>query len=581
MLLELRISHLAIIESAEIHCGAGFNVLTGETGAGKSIVIDALGLLMGERAASEQAGRSGTASVEGVFDISNAPLVRKYLHDNEIESEDDLLIIARELAANGRSRVRVNGRLTTAAILREIGTRLIDLHGQHESQQLLKPEAHGAFLDAAGDRTHHQLMSQTRDKYRAWRSAKKRLDELTRDEQARAQRLDMLGFQAEEIDAAELQADEDDALIDERARLMNAEKLRDAAALCRDAISGDDEPGALSLLRSALKAGRELEEFDKSVSAWVESLQSALYEIEEVAGEAASYADELEADPQRLEQIESRLHALNRLKRKYGATVEAILEHREIIGEELKRLSVSEDELSDLRANVAKLRGEFEKQAEKLSQSRQKLAQEFSRRVVENLATLAMERARFDVHFERDENGSASGIDRIEFLLSANPGQAPRPLARIASGGEISRVMLALRSVLGDNADESDERVPILIFDEVDTGIGGVTAEAVGEKMQELARRFQVFCVTHLPQIARRGDHHYRIQKHAGEDDTRVDVTVLNGEARVQELARMMGRESEANLTHARELLGEKAGQVLAPQNGAFKKTRTKKAAAE
>ena len=262
------------------------------------------------------------------------------------------------------------------------------------------------------------------------------------------------------------------------------------------------------------------------------------------------------------------------MKRKYGATVEAILEHRETIGEELKRLSVSEDELSDLRANAEKLRGEFGKQAEKLSQSRQQLAEEFSRRVVENLASLAMERARFETHFERDENGSASGVDRIEFLLSANPGQAPRPLARIASGGEISRVMLALRSVLGDNADENEERVPILIFDEVDTGIGGVTAEAVGEKMQELAHRFQVFCVTHLPQIARRADHHYRIQKHAGEDDTRVDVTVLDGEARVQELARMMGRDSEANLRHARELLGENGGQVLAGHNG--KKTRAK-----
>ena len=575
MLLELRISHLAIIEAAEIHCGAGFNVLTGETGAGKSIVIDALGLLMGERAAAEQAGRNGNASVEGVFDISQVPAVRKYLQDNELD-EDEQLIIARELTAGGRSRVRVNGRLTTAAILREIGARLIDLHGQHESQQLLKPEAHGAFLDAAGDRAHHDLMAKTRDKFRDWRLAKKRLDELTRDEQARVQRLDMLGFQAEEIDGAELQNDEDDALSEERARLMNAEKLREAAALCSNSLSGDDEPGALSLLRAALKAGRELEEFDKNVTGWVDSLQSALYEIEEVAAEAASYANEMEADPQRLEQIESRLHALNRLKRKYGATVEAILAHRDKIGEELRRLSVSEDELSDLRANADKLRGEFDKQANKLSGSRQKLAQEFSRRVVENLATLAMERARFEVHFERDEIGSASGLDRVEFLLSANPGQAPRPLARIASGGEISRVMLALRSVLGDNADENQERVPILIFDEVDTGIGGVTAEAVGEKMQELAHRFQVFCVTHLPQIARRGDHHYRIQKHAGEDDTRVDVTVLDGEARVQELARMMGRESAANLQHARELLGENALQVLAAPNG--KKTQAKKA---
>jgi DNA repair protein RecN (Recombination protein N) len=576
MLQELRISNLAIIDGAELHCGPGFNVLTGETGAGKSIVIDALGLLMGERAASEQVGPNGRAVVEGSFDLSQAPLATKYLQEADIEAEDGALIITREVSPDGRSRVRLNGRLATAAALRELGARLIDLHGQHDSQQLLKPESHLAFLDAYGDARHQKLVSQTRDKYLEWRRAQKRLDELTRDEQARVQRLDMLRFQAEEIDSAQLEEGEDEALLDERARLMNAEKLRESASICSGALSGGDEPGAITLLRAALKSGREIEAVDGSVSEWVERLQSALYEIDDIAGEASSYSEALEADPMRLEQIEARLHLLNRLKRKYGDSAERILKHRAQIGKELGRLGLSEDELAELREDVSRLHSAFLEEARGLSQKRRALAQGFESEVVSHLHSLAMEKARFEAHFSADESGSASGTDKVEFLLSANPGQPPRPLSKIASGGEISRVMLALRSVLGSResagtegteGEQSEEsgRVPVLIFDEVDVGIGGVTAEAVGEKMQELARTFQVFCVTHLPQIARRADRHYRVHKILDDQRTRVEVTPLGEDERVQELARMMGRESEANLSHARELLADARRAEAAP----------------
>jgi DNA repair protein RecN (Recombination protein N) len=563
MLQELKISNLAIIEEAEIACGPGFNVLTGETGAGKSIVIDALGLLMGERAASEQVGPRGRAVIEGSFDLSQAPLARKYLHEREVESEDGTLIVTREVSADGRSRVRLNGRMATAATLRELGATLINLHGQHDSQALLRPDSHLGFLDAFGDAAHQAHIEKVSAKYLAWRGAQKRLDDLTRDEQARAQRLDMLRFQVEELDNAALQPDEDAALADERARLMNAEKLRDSASACRDFLLGGDEAGAVSLLRSSLKAAREIEGVDGGVAEWVERLQGALYELDDIASESASYAEALEADPARLEQIEARLHSLSRLKRKYGDSVERILAHREKIGRELERLSVSEDELSGLRDEVDVLRAAFEKEAAGLSEARKYLAQGFEREVVRHLHSLAMEKARFEAHFESDTSGSASGRDRVEFLLSANPGQPPRPLSKIASGGEISRVMLALRSVLGDKSPdagaESEEqgRVPVLIFDEVDVGIGGVTAEAVGEKMQELAKSFQVFCVTHLAQIARRADRHYRVLKSSDEERTLVQVTPLDDEERVRELARMMGRESEANISHARELLDE------------------------
>jgi DNA repair protein RecN (Recombination protein N) len=573
MLLEIRISNLALIQEAEIQAGPGFNVLTGETGAGKSILISALGLLVGERAAGEQVGQSdgGRAVVEGAFDIGRAPAVKEYLREGGFPLEDEQLLVTREITGgdgSSRSRVRINGRLATTSTLRELGTLLVDLHGQHEHQLLLNPESHLNFLDAYGDAKHQKMRESVAQKWETWHATQQRLDELTRNEQQRAQRLDMLQFQADEIDAAAPQPGEDEQLADERLRLLNAEKLREAAALCRDALSGGtgDEIGALTLVRQALKAARELENYDKSVATWAQEIESALYELDDAANEARRYADTLEADPLRLEEIEARLHRLNRLKRKYGDTLEGVLAHRAQIAEELGILSLSEEELGDLRARGEDERAAFLAVAEKLSQSRRALSRQFGVQVVEELRQLAMDRARFEAqfeaHMERDETGSRDGIDRVEFIFSANPGQPLRPLARIASGGEISRVMLAIRSVLASNRAAKGKgdvtvgnRVATLVFDEIDTGIGGVTAEAVGEKMQQLAQHFQVFCVTHLPQIARRADRHYSVQKRSDDEQTQVNVTLLKGEDRVREIARMMGRDSEANLRHARQML--------------------------
>jgi len=576
MLHELRISNLAVIERAEISFGPGLNVLTGETGAGKSILISALGLLVGERAAGEQAGDGGKAFVEGAFDLSKSPGARSYLEEQGVELEDgSTLIVAREISSEGRNRVRLNGRLVPASTLREMGSMLVDLHGQHEHQLLLKSESHLEFLDNYGDAKHQSLRESTRLAWEAYRAAQKQFDAVTQNGQQRAQRLDMLQFQAGEIDALAPEMGEDEKLGEERARLMNAEKLRDAAALCRDALHGDEEPGAIALARQALQAAREIEATDGSVAEWVEQLQSAIYQIEDAGEEARAYADSLEADPLRLEDIEARLHRLTRLKRKYGDSLERVISYREEIEAELSRLNLDENATDELKKAADKLRAEYSIQAEKLSQSRRELATKFSSEVVKQLQTLAMERAQFQVGFELDnnsENGDANGTDRVEFLLSANPGQPPRSLARIASGGEISRVMLALRTVLAQveysGADKSDKnrvpasgRVPIIVFDEIDTGIGGVTAEAVGEKMQELARSFQVFCVTHLPQIAKRADHHLQVQKQSDDARTNVQIKVLQGDDRVHELARMMGRESEANLSHARELLKQSSAQ--------------------
>ena len=560
MLQELRIQNFALIERAEIVAGGGFNVLTGETGAGKSILIAAFGLLLGNRATGDSVGGGAQkALIEGAFDLSDAPRARRFLEEQGLESDDHSLIITREVERSGRSKVRLNGRMATSQTLGELGGMLVDFHGQHANQHLLRPEAHLGFLDAFGDTKHAQLRQKTRDAFRAWRDAQKRLDELSSSEQARAQRLDMLQFQAGEIDKAKLQAGEDEGLDEERFKLANSEKLRSAAALCRDLLLGDDEPGAVSLGQRALKSVREIQAVDGDVHEWADQLQSALLEIEDAAQSARDYADSLDADPRRLEEIEARLYKLGRLKRKYGVTVSDILEHRAQIESEISELTLSDEQIGELKIEVEKKKSEFFSLAEKLSGARQKLAKGFTSSLITELSGLAMDKARLEIGFGRIENGSGEGMDRVEFLFSANPGQEVRPLAKIASGGEISRVMLALRSVLREKrgSDDDEAGVPIVVFDEVDTGIGGLTAEKVGEKMQEIARGHQVFCITHLPQIAKRADHHFRVEKQSGRDFTSVSVVPLEGEERVVELARMMGSESKANLSHARELLGD------------------------
>ena len=569
MLLELRISNFALIERAEIAPGAGFNTLTGETGAGKSILIQALGLLLGERAAAEQVGNTqGRAVVEGAFDLTDAPRARHWLEENGFPLDDDALIVAREVEASGRSRVRLNGRLATATGLRELGSFLVDLHGQHENQQLLSPDAHLLFLDQFGDSSHAALKQRIGAAHKQWRTAARAVAELSRNEQARVQRLEALQDQAAEIDKAKLKADEDDAIAEERARLMNAEGLRLSAALCVGGLWGDEDAeslGALALARQSLKAAREIEKTDASIADWVNRMQSAILDLEDTAESARAYAETLDADPARLEQIESRLFTINRLKRKYGASVGEVREYRAQIEKEIGELNLSDEQIADLKAEAAARKSEYFELADQLSDDRKQLATRFAAEVVEQLSGLAMEKARFEIGFERLEKAASSGVDAVEFLLSANPGQPLRPLAKIASGGEISRVMLGLRSVLRDT--EAEHRVPIVIFDEIDTGIGGLTAEKVGEKMSEIAKHHQVFCITHLPQIAKRADHHFRVVKAAGDAATTVDVTPLDGPMRVEEMARMMGSESRANLEHAKTLLKD-AGVSTAKKRG-------------
>lgn len=556
MLLQLRIANLALIEQAELDTGPGLNILTGETGAGKSILVLALALLLGERAASEQVGQApgGKAVVEGLFDLTDAPAVRTFLEANELADGNPELSIVREVLAEGRSRVRVNGHLGTAGLLRELANLLVDLHGQHEHQCLLQSSSHLEFLDACGAAPHHKLLREVQEAWALWHAALARRQELQQDESTRAQRLDLLTFQMQEIDEAALLPDEEDTLKEDRHRLQNVEHLRARAELCHDLLAGEDTPGALGLTQQAHKAAQQLQQDDPSVGEWLAALEQATANLQEVALEARHYLGSLEADPTRLEAMEARLHIISRLTKKYGD----VLAHREAIGAEFERLSAHEASLEEINGEVEAATAAYRKVAGALSKSRHRLQQTFEPAVQEQLRSLAMDHARFALRLEAAEPGP-NGADDGEFLFSANPGQPLKPLARIASGGEISRVMLALHTVRAAGGGDSGTVPRVLIFDEIDVGIGGVTADSIGRKMKELAGSFQVFCVTHLPQLARYADRHYRVRKTAESEATTVTVDVLQGEARVHELARMLGHQegdaSDIALLHARKLL--------------------------
>jgi DNA repair protein RecN (Recombination protein N) len=565
MLLELRVSNLAVIDQVELTFQPGLNVLTGETGAGKSILIHAIGLLLGERGAAEEVGLGkSAATVEGLFDISGNPLSQDALRELGIAVEDDGMVVLsrREITADGRSRCRINGRGATVTMLRDIGRNLVDLHGQHEHQSLLRVETHLDFLDIFAGDACLKLREQYRGVYRELKDVEERLHTLLFDEKQRAQRVDMLQFQMQEIDAAKLEVDEDARLTEERSRLANAEKLREAAQACLALLSGDDNAGAIDAVGRAVVFLRDMQSAESAAAAWTDNLQTALYQLQDVASELRDYLEKLEADPARLEEIEARLHLITRLKRKYGDTINQILQHRAGIEEEYRSLTHSDEQVAELEQRQAARRQKLAALGQKLSDARRKAAKNFEKAVVTHLQSLAMERVKFGVQFEpvpsRDGDGAEfhfteRGIDQIEFLLSPNPGQPLRPLARIASGGELSRVMLALKTALSRR-----HEIPVLIFDEIDVGIGGAAAEAVGVKLKELAQFAQVFCVTHLPQIARYADAHFSVRKDATEERTTVSVTRLNEQERVHELARMLGgaKVTEATLRHAQELVG-------------------------
>ena len=558
MLLELHIENFAIIDKLHIEFSRGLNVLTGETGAGKSIIIDALGLTLGSKASSEML-RSGTekAVVEALIDVhGNELAMAKALELGFINSVEEAreLIIRREIFRNGKSRALINGNLATTGMLAELGEYLIDIHGQHQHQTLLKPSTHIDFLDAFGG----LLISRKgfEEKFQRFKQVRAELQDLRENIRTRMQRLDLLNFQKQEIERAHLKLGEDEELQQERRLLSAAEKLATDSTQAYELLySGVGS--ILDKLGEVVDLLKNLAQIDDSLSSVLSSCESAGYQLEDLAYTLRDYAQKVEFNPERLEEIEKRLDELNRLKRKYGNTLSEILNFKKHLEEELASYDEGEERLEGLEKTLGELQKELQALSEELSRGRHDAARKMEAAVMKELGELNMDKTRFQVSIDPVPPGEVSfttkGKDRVEFFIAPNPGEGLKPLSKIASGGEISRVMLAFKTILADV-----DNVSTLIFDEVDMGIGGRVAEMVGKKLKLISSARQVLCITHLPQIASKADLHLQISKETQGDKTLVRVRRLSDAERVEEIARMLGGEVITSTTrkHAQEMLG-------------------------
>lgn len=561
MLTELTIRDFAIIDELQLKIAPGFNVLTGETGAGKSIILDAMTLILGGRADTSMV-RTGAeqAYVEARFHLENhvQTAILPLLTEEGLEGEsDDDLLVARELRQNGRNICRVNGRAVSLTLLKQIGENLIDIHGQGEHLSLLKPKAHLPLLDAYANLIPEQRTLAA--EVSAYRKIQRELAELRRNEQLLAQRMDMLKFQIEEIDAANLVDGEEESLKGERKRLGNMEQLNQVAAeLLAIFLGADvDAPSVTDLLSQAERAMGQLVRLDEAQAGLLPRLQGLISEFQDMARDLQHYQGELEFDPERAIFVEERLELLNRLKRKYGDSVAAILQTRDAAAAELDKLTHSEERIAELEQEQENYLHRIGQMAEQLSQKRQAAAQTLAQGVVAELADLQMEGAKFEVNFQRtpDSQGAyvgterlafdESGIDQAEFFVSANPGEPVKPMVKVASGGETARLMLALKTVLAQV-----DSTPTLIFDEIDQGIGGRVGDTVGYKLWGLASQggHQVIVVTHLPQLAGYGDVHFHVSKGQSSGRTITHMRQLSRSDRVEELAAMLGTHGQ----HAR-----------------------------
>lgn len=534
MLLELVVENYAVVERLRVHFHPGLNLLTGETGSGKSIVVDALGLLLGGRASADMI-RTGEARsrVAGIFDVRDHAAVRRLLEPAGIEPEDGELLIEREILGGGKSRAFVGSRPVAASLLKELAPHLADIHGQHDQQLLFSSDAQRAMLDAFAG--HADLVERAGALYREWRRAAAELEELERSEQEKLRLLDLWSFQRKEIEAAALEDGEEAALDNERRVLQNVQKLQAAAAAAYEALYESPE-SALSLAGIAAKRVDELCRIDSSLDGLREHLKAAGLSLQEAAYGLRDYLSGLEANPGRLEEIETRLAAIDKLKRKYGQSIPEVLAFLEQVRQQIAAVEHAGERMEQLRAEQKKLGGEYEKIAAELSEKRAAAGRKLAQRVEAELAQLAMERTRFRVSIERS-GWSEEGADRVEFLVSPNLGEEPRPLEKVASGGEVSRIALALKTCL---AAPKSRVVRTLVFDEVDAGIGGSAAEGVGRRLKKLAASSQVLCVTHLPQVASFADHHYRVEKQESKGRTVAAIEELDATARTREIGRML-----------------------------------------
>ena len=537
MLLELVVENYAVVERLRVPFHAGLNLLTGETGSGKSIVVDALGLLLGARASPDMIRTGETrARVAGIFDVREQAALRRILEPAGLEIEEGELLVEREILANGKSRAFVGRRPVSAALLRDLAPCLAEIHGQHDQQLLFSSDAQREMLDAFA--AHRGLLDSVAGVFSQWRSAAAELEELERGEQEKLRLLDLWSFQRKEIEDAALQLDEDASLENQRRILQNVQRLEEAAAAAYTAVyDGDDT--ALSRVGTAVKRLDELCRIDPSLAGLREHLLAADLSLQEVAYGLRDYLGHLEANPGRLDEVENRLAAIDRLKRKYGSTIAGTLGFLADTVRQIDALEHSAERMEELRRARQRLASEYETLAGELGGRRAAAARKLEKRVEAELAQLSMERTVFRVEISKAA-WSAHGANRVEFLVSPNLGEEPRPLDKVASGGEISRIALALKTCLAASQRSAADAVRTLVFDEVDAGVGGSAAEGVGRRLKKLAAANQVLCVTHLPQIASFADHHYRVEKRESQGRTQAVLCELDAEGRTREIGRML-----------------------------------------
>lgn len=564
MLVELSIRNFAIIKEVTVSFQKGLNILTGETGAGKSIIIDALGLLLGGRASADfvRYGES-RAEVEGLFELpAGHPALAVCANVGVQIEQDGMLVVRRDISNQGKSIIRLNGQLVTLAMLRELGPWLVTVHGQHDTHMLMQADKHINWLDAYGEAALGSAKHEYTQLYTAFRKTKQDLERMARNERELVQRIDLLEYQLNEIESAALTPGEDEKLLAQRKKWMNIEKVYSTMQDAYRSLHGDQK--GMDWLGHAMGDLERIVGYEEQLVPILETVQTAYYQIEDVVHQLRQLSYQMDFEPAQLAEVESRLDQIQFLKRKYGKSVDDILEYAATIQDELDDMHHYEDRLQQIEKRLTELAADLAVEALELSVIRQECAGKLAQEIEQQLKELHMERARFaiDVRQTPDEDGveidgikrqvDANGMDQIEFLISPNPGEPLRPLAKIASGGELSRVMLAIKTILAGT-----DQVETLIFDEVDTGVSGRAAQAIAEKLARVAGQRQVLCITHLPQVASMADAHFLIKKEMSEYETKTIVSRLSDDDRVTELARMLsGAEVTAKTEeHAREMI--------------------------
>ncbi|MFK4567132.1 DNA repair protein RecN [Enterococcus sp. UD-01] len=554
MLQELSVKNFAIISSLQLEFQMGMTVLTGETGAGKSIIIDAMGLLTGGRGSSDYIRQGASkCTLEGLFTMPKNQELINLLEELGIERDDDALVIQRDISASGKNVCRVNGRIINIANLRKIGEFLVDIHGQNEHQELMQSERHIHMLDDFGGKELLKRKEQYENSYSEYRMIATKVRNRQKNEKEFAQRMDMLQFQSDEIAGAQLVVGEEEQLLEERNKLGNFQKIADALAISYGAINGESD-SSLDKIGYAMNELQSIESLDPEYKAISEAVQNSYYLLQEASADLARNIDSLELDENRLNEVENRLELIRQMKRKYGESIETILAYYQEITRELADADFLEGKTGELESLLIEKKNQVIKHGLQLREMRKKVAEQLEKNILHELKELYMERTEFDVRFTElpKDQFTEEGLDQVEFYITTNPGEPLKPLVRVASGGELSRVMLALKTIFSKS-----QGITSIVFDEVDTGVSGRVAQAIADKIYQISENSQVLCITHLPQVAAVADYQYFIEKEIVGERTETKVRRLKQEERVTEIARMLSGSEITKLTveHAEELL--------------------------